>query len=185
MSTYGSIALVTQKGAYVGEVNGPDMMYSSRGKEICKILNKIAPSDLDYLGPQKLLESIIMYVNYIRTKRHEKSIAEIKELLNDGKRKTFLDNLGFSHMYYELKPSNVREVNLYQVGLVNGDGSEWTYIKNITNEPVLIPVYRIGAYDKPHSLYKLEPFGICCMHCGSLPNNSYNKKMERYNGLIN
>lgn len=182
MSTYGSIALVTQKGAYVGEVNGPDMMYSSRGKEICKILNKIEPSDLAYLGPQKLLESIIMYVNYIRTKNHEKIMAEMH---NDGKRKTLLDRLGFSHMYYELKPSNVKEVTLYQVGLVNGDGSEWTYIKNITNEPVLIPVYSIGHYDKPHSLYKLEPFGICCMHCGELPYNSYNKKMEKYKDFRN
>lgn len=174
MSTYGSIAFVDQQQGYVVEVNGPDMMYSGRGKEICNILTKIRPQDLkDSRNLEKILYGTVMYVNYLRAKNHERSIKEMFK-------RDFLEQIGFTGAYWEFKTEPIKKVPLPQSTIVNGDGSEWTYVKNISDKPVVLPVYASYNYKEPKYLYELEPYGVCCLNWGNMPkgNNMYNRNLK-------
>ena len=172
MSTYGSIAFLDNNNGYVIAVNGPDMMYSGRGKEICQLLNSVL--DLSN-SMQKCLKSVAMYVNYLRAKRHERSLKEMFPQYKD-----FLDAQGFNGIYHEFNLSEIKKVNPIQTAIINGDGSEWTYIKNITQEQVNLYVYGEHNYKQPKYVYELKPMGVCCLHWGCMPRgtNMYNKNLK-------
>ena len=150
------------------------MMYSGRGKEICNILTRINVNELkDSRNLNKILHGTVMYVNYLRAKNHERNIKEMFK-------RDFLEQLGFTGAYWEFKTEPIKKVTIAQAAIVNGDGSEWTYIKNISDKPVTIPVYALYKYNKPKYLYELEPYGVCCLNWGSMPkgNNMYNRNLK-------
>lgn len=177
MSTFGSVAFVYKgKSGYdaarICQVVGSDMMYSNRGKSICKALETMV-KDINYMDDMQLKKAFACFCEYL----NYQYFAYRERLYKQNNLTTSL------YDYLPISYFGGGEISTRGLGTFMNDAFNWVYIKNITNEKVKIYVCENNS-NRPNAIYELAPQSVCVLEWGALPkHNPYNKNLKRLGAL--